>query len=226
MKRFLFAIPFAVATTFLLFSFMVMLVGQSTRPPQTMTSQKAIDMFVSQPEQTVKKKTYKLPSPPVSAKVIAPPAPKQVAYKGNQGISLPITSPIVPEVPLNFSVNNMPVSVPDVRIPVKNAAEEMNITTGTSLAEFMASVPLARVEPRYPSRALQRKLEGYVILSFTIDKQGIPKDIKVIDSQPKRIFEREAKRALARWKYQPLLVNGLAKALRDQMVKIEFRIQR
>lgn len=33
-------------------------------------------------------------------------------------------------------------------------------------------MPLHRVEPNYPAKALQRGVEGYVILRFTIDELG------------------------------------------------------
>ena len=85
-------------------------------------------------------------------------------------------------------------------------------------------MPLYRVEPRYPSRALRQGKEGYVVLKFTIDTQGRPIDITIMDAKPHRLFDKEAIRALRKWKYQPQVVNGTAMAQQGQTVRLEFRL--
>ncbi len=77
---------------------------------------------------------------------------------------------------------------------------ELNLNTGPNNQQAM---PLFRVEPNYPPRAMRRNLEGYVVVSFTISPSGRPQDITVVDANPPRVFEREALRALRKWKYEP-----------------------
>jgi protein TonB len=72
------------------------------------------------------------------------------------------------------------------------------------------SVPLVRVPPQYPIRAAERGIEGWVVLRFTITATGTVRDPIVLDSQPKRIFDRAATRALKKWKYRPRVVDGTA----------------
>jgi periplasmic protein TonB len=67
-----------------------------------------------------------------------------------------------------------------------------------------------KVEASYPQRALRQRLEGWVELSFTITASGDVTDVKVVDSQPRREFDREAVRALSQWKFKPRLENGKA----------------
>ncbi|MEZ9547650.1 energy transducer TonB, partial [Vibrio crassostreae] len=62
------------------------------------------------------------------------------------------------------------------------------------------------------------------IMSFTIDETGRPMDIQVTDANPRRMFEREAMRALKKWKYQPKVVDGKAIAQVGQTVKLEFKL--
>ncbi|MEJ2298682.1 MAG: TonB family protein [Woeseiaceae bacterium] len=64
----------------------------------------------------------------------------------------------------------------------------MNIAEGDYL-------PIVRVAPVYPSRALSRGLEGFVDLSFTVTTAGTVKDPVVIQSTSK-LFERAAIRAV------------------------------
>lgn len=72
------------------------------------------------------------------------------------------------------------------------------------------SVPLVRVPPQYPIRAAERGIEGWVVLRFTITATGSVVSPIVMDSQPKRIFDRAAIRALKKWKYRPRVVDGVA----------------
>jgi len=87
-------------------------------------------------------------------------------------------------------------------------------------------MPLYRVEPRYPSRALKQGAQGWVKLSFSIDTLGRPIDIKVMDAKPRRLFERSAVKALRKWKYQPKLEEGKAIMQVNQTVTLEFKLAR
>ncbi|MGS0535176.1 energy transducer TonB [Pseudoalteromonas sp. SaAl2] len=45
--------------------------------------------------------------------------------------------------------------------------------------------------------------EGWVELKFDIDKNGDPVNIIVVDSDSGDTFDKEAIRALSKWKYKP-----------------------
>ena len=65
-----------------------------------------------------------------------------------------------------------------------------------------------KVEASYPQRALRQRIEGWVELTFTVTASGDVSDVKVVDSQPRREFDREAIRALSQWKFKPRITNG------------------
>lgn len=69
-------------------------------------------------------------------------------------------------------------------------------------------LPIVKVAPVYPRRALQRGIEGYVIVEFTVSKQGSVKDPFVVEANPEGIFERAAMDAALKFKYKPRVVNG------------------
>ncbi|WP_111977377.1 energy transducer TonB [Algibacillus agarilyticus] len=96
--------------------------------------------------------------------------------------------------------------------------------TGPEKTDDDAS-PIVRVAPRYPMKAAQQGIEGWVKLRFSINKLGGVEDIDIIDSQPKRTFDREAQRALARWKYQPKILNGEAIKQTGLSVQLDFSMQ-
>ena len=51
---------------------------------------------------------------------------------------------------------------------------------------------LRKVQPIYPTRALERGIEGYVLLEFTVTDAGIAIDPTVVESDPTGIFDRAA----------------------------------
>ncbi len=65
-----------------------------------------------------------------------------------------------------------------------------------------------KVEATYPQRALRQRIEGWVELTFTVTATGDVTDVVVVDSQPRREFDREAVRALGQWKFKPRITNG------------------
>lgn len=69
-------------------------------------------------------------------------------------------------------------------------------------------IPLVRATPSYPSRALQRGIEGFVVVSFTVDVMGDVKDPTVIFAEPEGYFERAALQAISKWKYSAKVENG------------------
>ena len=53
-------------------------------------------------------------------------------------------------------------------------------------------LPIVKVAPIYPRRAQSRGIEGYVIVEFTVTKNGSVRNPLVIESQPEGIFDRAA----------------------------------
>lgn len=68
--------------------------------------------------------------------------------------------------------------------------------------------PLVRIEPRYPERALTRGTEGWAMVQFDVTPEGTTINCEVIEADPPGIFNREACRAVGRWRYQPKIVDG------------------
>ena len=84
--------------------------------------------------------------------------------------------------------------------------------------------PIVRVEPKYPIAAARDGIEGWVKLSFSITSSGTVNNIEVIDAEPKRTFNKAAKRALSKWKYKPNIQAGKALAQDGMMVMLDFKL--
>jgi protein TonB len=86
-------------------------------------------------------------------------------------------------------------------------------------------MPLVRINPDYPRRAMSRGIEGWVQFEFTITPAGTVSDVKVVDADPKGIFEDAATKAILRWKYNPKVEEGRAVERRGVRVVLRFDLE-
>ncbi len=85
-------------------------------------------------------------------------------------------------------------------------------------------VPLVRATAPYPARALQRGIEGFVELSFTVNEQGRVIDPVVLYAEPEGYFERAALNSIRKWQYSPAMDDGVAIPVHDIRQRIVFEI--
>lgn len=81
--------------------------------------------------------------------------------------------------------------------------------------------PTSRVPPEYPTRAQRRGLEGHVELQFLIRPDGSVdrSSIRVVESQPRNVFDSAAERAVSRWQFEP------AQGVRRARQRLEFQLR-
>lgn len=73
-------------------------------------------------------------------------------------------------------------------------------------------IPLVRVTPNYPHRALQNAVEGWALVEFTVNRHGEVVDPSIIDAEPKGFFEKATLKAIQKFKYKPTVVDGQPRA--------------
>ncbi len=86
----------------------------------------------------------------------------------------------------------------------------LQLNNATISATDGEMLPLVAIAPQYPTRAAQRGIEGWCLVSFTVDGLGnvVEESIVVVDAEPASIFDRSSERAAARFKFQPRVVDG------------------
>lgn len=155
--------------------------------------------------------TYKLPEP----KKHKPVKPMPVKPK-------PLTTPETPPL-VKGSGESILIHDPELNIQA--------IKPVLSLKDFAKhdshdARPIVRVNPKYPLKAIKKGIEGWVQLSFDINELGEVINVEVIDSQPQRIFDKEAKRALAKWKYKAKAVEGEYVMQHNLSVQLDFKMDK
>jgi len=136
-----------------------------------------------------------------------------------------------PPPPPQIRVSNQPdrsppvaldIEVPMISVPVSagNGPYIGRWTAGDPAAEGDV-IPIVRIEPQWPREALLEGTEGWVEVEFTILADGSVADPEVLQSEPPRLFDRNAVRAILRWKFKPRIVDGQA-VERRAVQRIDF----
>ena len=129
-----------------------------------------------------------------------------------------------PETPPQ-DMDNMDPNAPTINVPRPVMSADTNIggPGGMNIAEG-DYLPIVRVAPVYPARALSRGLEGYVDLSFTVTAAGTVRDPIILFSTSS-LFERAASRAVLKFKYKPRVVDGIPVDVSNVKTRISFQIE-
>ncbi len=91
--------------------------------------------------------------------------------------------------------------------------------------ETSEPVPLFRVIHDYPFSAAEKCREGYIVVEFTIDAEGKVKDANIIESKPKKIFDRAGLKAVNRYRYRPRIQNGVFVETPGQKVRLTWSFE-
>jgi TonB family protein len=85
-----------------------------------------------------------------------------------------------------------------------------------------APLLIQKTEPQYSPAALQAKVSGSVLLSLVVDKNGIPRDIRVIRPLGSGLDEK-AVEAVTKWRFKPGTKGGEPVATTAR-VEVSFRL--
>ena len=129
-----------------------------------------------------------------------------------------------PETPPQ-DMDNIDPSAPTISVAPPSVSADTSIggPGGMNIAEG-DYLPIVRVAPVYPARALSRGLEGYVDMAFTVTTTGTVKDPVVMFSTSS-LFERAATRAVLKFKYKPRVVDGVPVDVPNVKTRITFKIE-
>ena len=203
MVRFLVSVLLGAAVTFALFAFMAFLVSTGD-----MTKQDSLDNIIVEvnttPPKSAAERRQRVPPPP-------PPPPKTPP------------KPQAPEPEANNNSGGLTFNMPSVNLSGANTGMS---APGAGFGRDGDASPIVRIDPKYPPQAARDGKEGWVRLSFTITELGGVEEVEVIDAQPKRIFNKAAKRALKKWRYKPKIVDGKPQRRPGLTVQLDFTMDK
>lgn len=85
-------------------------------------------------------------------------------------------------------------------------------------------LPVVTIAPNYPPAAERSGLEGYVIVSFTVNARGSVENVRVTESTH-RVFERAAIDAARKFRFRPRVISGRPVAVDGVRRRITFTLE-
>jgi periplasmic protein TonB len=139
------------------------------------------------------------------------PAPKQTASEPDAAPA-PSAVGLTPNADPHALalIGNAPVAVP------KATDQVVKVSQGVS-----EGLILKKVQPRYPSQAIQMRMEGAVQLQATIGKDGSISNVKALSGDA--MLSRAAQDAVKQWKYKPYYLNGEPVEIQTQ-ITVNFKL--
>ncbi len=166
-----------------------------------------IDLGFVEEEKDVQRKERRVPKKPPPPK--EPPPPQQQVQQQNKVVTAVV----------NIEIENLDATFEGEGLYAGALGQGAGDFAGFGDGD---AIPLATFEPNYPQDAAMKGIEGWVEFRFDINPDGSPSNIKVVAANPRRVFEKEARRAIRRWKFKPKMYNGQPVVQKNMRYKLEF----
>jgi len=198
--RMAFGLAFAVAITLSLFWLMQYLIATADRTLNESDTGSLVDFVRVKRDESIKRKTPKPEKPPQ-----------------------PDDPPPQPPSPKMDDLNPNAEKIAIRAAPVKT---DIKMTGGFSLGVGEGDyLPIVKVAPIYPNRALSRGIEGYCVVEYTVTRQGTTKDPHVLEDQcTSTLFYRASVNAALKFKYKPRIIDGEAVEVPGVQNKFTYEI--
>lgn len=122
----------------------------------------------------------------------------------------PQSPPPLPSPPqfesLNPNVETIAISATPAETDIELSGAGFSLGVGDG--DYL---PIVKVAPIYPQRALLRGIEGYCVVQYMVTRQGTIRDPFVIEDQcTNSMFHRPSLQAALKFKYKPRVIDGQA----------------
>lgn len=220
--RYLFAVAVGVLATCAVFVLMYRLIGSGPLQVETDTVFATVEIYQPPPEAPPPPPDQAPPEPVASAPVAEP-------VMAPLSVSAPAATP-------TLKVSGPPVSsfdfqVGDIVLPSgagglfgsgggDGDGARWSPPGGEQLAKKIAAaeakggegykeiIPFATRQPNVPKAAWDQKIDGWVLVVFSINPSGHVENVRVLDANPKGIFEENVIAAVSDWLYDPADLGG------------------
>ena len=131
-----------------------------------------------------------------------------------------------PPQPPTPQLDNLNPNAEKIAISAVPVETDIEMTGGFSLGVGEGDyLPIVKVAPIYPNRALTRGIEGFCVVMYTVTTLGTTKDPVVIEDQcTSSLFHRASTNAALKFKYKPRILDGEAVEVPGVQNKFTYEI--
>ncbi len=157
---------------------------------------------------------YHVPDP-----VLVDPPPPQVLYDRPKPPEKVEIEPKIPELDMDVEPDEgnflPPMALPPGHLP-------------PAIGNFGGDTPVATmlVQPSYPAVAASRGVEGFVDVEFDVTETGATANVRILQAQPGKVFDRETIKAVKRWKFSPVIRDGQPVAYLGMVQRVHFQMEK
>ena len=199
--RMVFGIVIGVVVTAALFWFMQYLIETADRELNEGASGHLVDFVRLKRDESIQRRQLKPKKPP------PPDAP--------------------PPQPPTPQLDSLDPNAEKIAISAAPVETDIEMSGGFSLGVGEGDyLPIVKVAPIYPQRALSRAVEGYCVVEYVVTKNGTIRDPFVVEDQcTSSLFHRASIQASLKFKYKPRVLDGQAVEVPGVQNKFTFEIQ-
>lgn len=131
-----------------------------------------------------------------------------------------------PPQPPTPQLDNLDPTAEKIAVSAVPVTTDIEMTGGFSLGVGEGDyLPIVKVAPIYPQRALTRGVEGFCVVQYTVTRQGTTRDPFVVEDQcTSSLFHRASLQAALKFKYKPRIIDGEAVEVPGVQNKFTYEI--
>jgi protein TonB len=132
-----------------------------------------------------------------------------------------------PPQPPTPQLDSLDPSAEKIAIAPVPVTTDIEMTGGFSLGVGEGDyLPIVKVAPIYPQRALTRGVEGFCVVEYVVTRQGTIRDPFVLENQcTSSLFHRASLQAALKFKYKPRIIDGEPVEVRGVQNKFTYEIE-
>ena len=132
-----------------------------------------------------------------------------------------------PPQPPTPQLENLNPNAEKIAISAVPVETDIEMSGGFSLGVGEGDyLPIVKVAPIYPQRALSRGIEGYCVVQYTVTRQGTIANPFVVEDQcTSSLFHSASVQASLKFKYKPRVIDGQAVEVPGVQNKFTYEIE-
>jgi protein TonB len=200
LPRILIGLALGLVVTLFLFWFMHYMILTADRALDESARGSLVDFVRIQRDETIERRQLKPKKPP------PPEAP--------------------PPQPPTPQLDSLDPTAEKIAISAVPVTTDIEMTGGFSLGVGEGDyLPIVKVAPIYPQRALTRGVQGYCVVEYAVTRQGTTREPFVVEDQcTSSLFHRASLQAALKFKYKPRIIDGEAVEVRGVQNKFTYEI--